>query len=47
MRRRAGMLQARLDQVRATLAKLSSLETRLATLLDHARTADPIEVAEV
>jgi DNA-binding transcriptional MerR regulator len=42
-----GILQARLDQIRATLAELSSLETNLAALLDHARTAEPIEEAEV
>jgi DNA-binding transcriptional MerR regulator len=40
-------LQARLDQVRATLAELSSLETHLAALLDHANTAGPIEEAGV
>jgi DNA-binding transcriptional MerR regulator len=42
-----GILQARLDQVRATLAELSTLETNLATLLDHARTAEPMQEAEV
>jgi DNA-binding transcriptional MerR regulator len=42
-----GILQARLDQVRATLAELSSLETHLAALLVHAHTAEPIEEAEV
>lgn len=42
-----GILQARLDQVRSTLAELSTLESHLATLLDHARTAEPIEEAEV
>ncbi|MDT5364634.1 MAG: hypothetical protein QOC69_6396, partial [Mycobacterium sp.] len=40
-------LQARLDQVRATIAELSSLETHLAALLDHANTAEPIEEAGV
>jgi DNA-binding transcriptional MerR regulator len=41
------ILQARLDQVRSTLAELSSLQTHLAALVDHARTAEPIEEAEV
>jgi hypothetical protein len=40
-------LQARLDQVRATIAELSSLETHLGALLDHAHTAGPIEEAGV
>lgn len=37
------ILQARLDQVRATLAELSHLETHLAALLDHAHTAQPVQ----
>ncbi|PXX06251.1 heavy metal-responsive transcriptional regulator [Mycolicibacterium moriokaense] len=41
------VLQARLDQVRATLAELTSLETNLSALLNHARTAEPIEEAGV
>jgi DNA-binding transcriptional MerR regulator len=41
------ILQARLDQVRATLAKLSDLETHLVALLDHAHTAEPIDEAGV
>ncbi|MBB5161741.1 heavy metal-responsive transcriptional regulator [Mycobacterium sp. AZCC_0083] len=40
-------LQARLDQVRATIAELSSLEAHLGALLDHATTAGPIEEAGV
>ena len=42
-----GILQARLDQVRATLAELAGLETHLSSLLDHAHTAEPIEEAGV
>ena len=41
------ILQSRLDQVRATLAELSTLENHLAALLDHAHTAEPIEEAGV
>ena len=41
------ILQARLDQVRAALAELPALETHLAALLEHARTAEPIEEAGV
>ena len=41
------ILAARLDKVRATLAELASLETHLSALLDHARTAEPIEEAGV
>jgi DNA-binding transcriptional MerR regulator len=41
------VLQARLDQVRTTLAELSSLETHLAELLDHAHSAEPIKEAGV
>lgn len=40
-------LQARLDQVRATIGELSSLEAHLGALLDHAHTAKPIEEAGV
>jgi DNA-binding transcriptional MerR regulator len=43
----ASILQARLDQARATLAELAALETHLVSLLDHARTAEPIEEAGV
>lgn len=39
------ILQSRLDQVRSTLAELSSLKAHLSTLLDHARTAEPIQEA--
>jgi len=42
-----GILQARLDQLRATLAELSSLETHLVALLDHAHTAEPVQEAGV
>jgi DNA-binding transcriptional MerR regulator len=41
------VLQARLDQVRATLAELTSLKTNLSALLKHARTAEAIEEAGV
>ena len=41
------ILQARLDHVRAALAELAALETHLAALLDHARTAEPVEEAGV
>jgi DNA-binding transcriptional MerR regulator len=37
------VLQARLDQVRATLAELAGVETHLESLLDHAGTAESIE----
>lgn len=36
------VLQDRLDQVRATLSELASVETHLVSLLNHARTAEPI-----
>jgi len=39
------ILQARLDQVRATLAELTSLGNHLAALLEHAQTAAPVEEA--
>jgi DNA-binding transcriptional MerR regulator len=42
-----GILQARLDHVRAMLAELAGLETHLSALLDHAHTAEPIEEAGV
>jgi DNA-binding transcriptional MerR regulator len=41
------ILQARLDQVRATLAELTSLGNHLAALLEHAQTAAPVEEAGV
>jgi DNA-binding transcriptional MerR regulator len=41
------ILQARLDQVRATIAELASLEAHLGALLDHAHTAGSIEEAGV
>lgn len=40
-------LQTRLDQVRATLAELSSLKSHLAALLVHAHTAEPVDEAGV
>jgi DNA-binding transcriptional MerR regulator len=42
-----GILQARLDRVRATLAELASLETHLTALLEHAHTAEPVQEAGV
>lgn len=41
------ILTARLDTVRARLAELASLETHLCALLDHARTAEPVDEAGV
>jgi len=41
------ILQARLDRVRAALAELAALETHFVSLLDHARTAEPIDEAGV
>jgi DNA-binding transcriptional MerR regulator len=41
------ILQARLDQVRATVAELADLESHLGALLDHAHTAEPVEEAGV
>jgi DNA-binding transcriptional MerR regulator len=42
-----GVLADRLDRVRATLAELTRLESHLAALLDHARTAVPVAAAGV
>lgn len=41
------ILQARLDQVRARLAELATLETNLAALLEHADSAEPLEEAGI
>jgi DNA-binding transcriptional MerR regulator len=41
------VLQDRLDQVRAALSELASVQTHLVSLLDHARTAEPITEAGV
>lgn len=41
------VLADRLDQVRATLAELSGLESHLTALLEHARVAEPIAEAGV
>lgn len=42
-----GVLTDRLDQVRATLAELSALESHLTALLEHARVAEPASEAGV
>lgn len=42
-----GVLQDRLDQVRATMAELSVLESHLTALLEHARGAEPVQEAGV
>jgi DNA-binding transcriptional MerR regulator len=41
------VLQDRLDQVRAALTELASVQTHLVSLLEHARTAEPVPEAGV
>lgn len=42
-----GVLTDRLDQVRATMAELSAMESHLTALLEHARVAEPVAEAGV